>query len=109
MVKTGLHFDNGHFYPEMNTHTYAHLEGCRMYEKLYADNIKLLWYWANRYANACRLQAGVDLEDLVQSGFLAVIEAQKTFEILNQHIMSIVSGAANGGCGGSCSSCSGCH
>ncbi|MBE7020634.1 MAG: YlbF family regulator [Ruminococcaceae bacterium] len=37
------------------------------------------------------------------------VEAQKTFEILNQHIMSIVSGAANGGCGGSCSSCSGCH
>lgn len=37
------------------------------------------------------------------------VEAQKTFEILNQHIMSIVSGAANGGCSGSCSSCSGCH
>lgn len=79
-VKTGLHFDNGHFYPKMNTHTYAHLEGCRMYEKLYADNIKLLWYWANRYANACRLQAGVDLEDLVQSGFLAVVEAYKSFD-----------------------------
>lgn len=51
-----------------------------MYEKLYADNIKLLWYWANRYANACRLQAGVDLEDLVQSGFLAVVEAYKSFD-----------------------------
>ena len=51
-----------------------------MYEKLYAENIKLLWYWANRYANACRLSAGVDLEDLVQCGFLAVIEAYKSFD-----------------------------
>ena len=37
------------------------------------------------------------------------VEAQKDFEILNQQVMSIISGAANGGCGGSCSSCSGCH
>ena len=37
------------------------------------------------------------------------VEAQKNFEILNQQIMSIISGAVNGGCGGSCSSCSGCH
>ncbi|MBE7029184.1 MAG: YlbF family regulator [Clostridia bacterium] len=37
------------------------------------------------------------------------VEAQKDFEILNQQIMNIISGAVNGGCGGSCSSCSGCH
>ena len=37
------------------------------------------------------------------------VEAQKDFEILNQQVMNIISGAANGGCGGSCSSCSGCH
>ena len=38
------------------------------------------------------------------------VEAQRDFEILNQQIMSIISGAVNGGgCGGSCSSCSGCH
>lgn len=37
------------------------------------------------------------------------VEAQKDFEMLNQQIMSIISGAVNGGCSGSCSSCSGCH
>ena len=37
------------------------------------------------------------------------VEAQRDYEMLNQQIMSIISGAANGGCGGSCSSCSGCH
>ena len=37
------------------------------------------------------------------------VEAQKNFEILNQEIMNIISGAVNGGCSGSCSSCSGCH
>lgn len=37
------------------------------------------------------------------------VDAQKEFETLNQQIISIVTGAGNGGCGGSCSSCSGCH
>lgn len=37
------------------------------------------------------------------------VEAQRDFEMLNQQVMSIISGASNGGCGGSCSSCSGCH
>ena len=37
------------------------------------------------------------------------VEAQRDFELLNQQIMSIVSGAGNEGCSGSCSSCSGCH
>ena len=37
------------------------------------------------------------------------VEAQRDFELLNQQIMAIISGAGNEGCSGSCSSCSGCH
>ena len=37
------------------------------------------------------------------------VEAQRDFELLNQQIMTIISGAGNEGCSGSCSSCSGCH
>lgn len=37
------------------------------------------------------------------------VEAQRDFELLNQQIMTIISGAGNDGCSGSCSSCSGCH
>ena len=37
------------------------------------------------------------------------VEAQRDFELLNQQIMTIISGAGNEGCSCSCSSCSGCH
>lgn len=51
-----------------------------MYEKLYAENSALLWYWANRYANACRMRPELDIDDLFQTGFFALIEASESYE-----------------------------
>ena len=51
-----------------------------MYEKLYADNSALLWYWANRYANACRMRGDLDADDLFQSAFFALVEASESFD-----------------------------
>lgn len=50
-----------------------------MYEKLYADNRALLWYWANRYANAVRMRGDIDADDLFQSAFFALVEASESF------------------------------
>lgn len=50
-----------------------------MYEKLYADNRALLWYFANRYANAIQTRGDIDVDDLFQSGFFALVEASESY------------------------------
>lgn len=49
-------------------------------EKLFRDNRGLIWYWVQRYATFCAACAAVDTDDLVQVGFLALIEARRTYD-----------------------------
>lgn len=51
-----------------------------MYEELYRDNVRLLWYLARKYAPACALDRAVDVDDLVQAGFFGLIRAKETFD-----------------------------
>lgn len=50
-----------------------------MYEQLYEDNRRLLYYWVYRYRSACRMRACADADDLIQAGFLGLVQAQKTY------------------------------
>ncbi|MBR2310507.1 MAG: sigma-70 family RNA polymerase sigma factor [Oscillospiraceae bacterium] len=47
-----------------------------MYEKLYEDNKGLLWYWAQRY----KPPPGIDVEDLVQTGFFGLVDAHRSYK-----------------------------
>ena len=49
-------------------------------EKLYCDNRGLLWHWARRYAGLCENRADTDVDDLVQAGFIGLVEAKKTHD-----------------------------
>lgn len=49
-------------------------------DKLYAQNIGILKYWAKRYARSCTSRAYVDSEDLFQAGCIGLIDAAKTFD-----------------------------
>lgn len=51
-----------------------------MFERLYADNHRLIRRIAHRYAYACSQNAAVDLEDLLQAGFLGLVAAARTFD-----------------------------
>ena len=51
-----------------------------MYEALYEANKGLLKVMARQYARACALDRAVSEEDLLQSGFLALVRAQRTFD-----------------------------
>lgn len=47
---------------------------------LLRNNQKLIWYWVRHYARACWGLAVVDVDDLFQSGFLGVVEAQNSYD-----------------------------
>ena len=51
-----------------------------MYEELYAQNKGLLIRLARQYAQACEMDRAVSEEDLVQTGFLALVRAEETFD-----------------------------
>ena len=51
-----------------------------MYEQLYADNHRLIRRIAHRYGYACSRNAAVDADDLLQSGFIGLVQAQATFD-----------------------------
>lgn len=55
-------------------------EVVNVYERLYTENIGLLRMWAHRYAWACELSRCVDVDDLMQSGFLGLVKAAQTFQ-----------------------------
>ena len=49
-----------------------------MDDKLYLENKGLLWRWARHYAPFCN--STVDVDDLVQSGFLGLVRARETYK-----------------------------
>lgn len=51
-----------------------------LYDRLYQENRGLLWYWVNRYSGACCDRPTADVEDLVQEGFFALIEASASYQ-----------------------------
>lgn len=51
-----------------------------MYDDLYIENKGLLWKLAMRYRDACTRDRGVDVEDLVQAGFLGLVKARESFD-----------------------------
>lgn len=50
-----------------------------MYEALYEQNKGLLHTMAQRYADACERDRAVTVEDLMQAGFLGLVEAAETY------------------------------
>ncbi len=50
-----------------------------MYEALYEQNKGLLHAMAQRYADACERDRAVTVEDLMQAGFLGLVEAAETY------------------------------
>lgn len=51
-----------------------------MYEDLYEQNKAMLWANARRFRGYCEKDRAVSVEDLVQSGFIGLVEAAKTFD-----------------------------
>ena len=51
-----------------------------MYEKLLTDNRGLLVWAARRYSGACKNDNAVDVEDLIQAGFMGLVDAQATYD-----------------------------
>ena len=51
-----------------------------MYESLYLQNKGLLIKLARRYARICALDRAVSVEDLVQAGFLALVQAAQSYD-----------------------------
>ena len=51
-----------------------------MYEALYAQNRGLLNRLARQYEGACRLDRAVSVEDLMQAGFFALVQAEQSFD-----------------------------
>lgn len=51
-----------------------------MYEALYAQNRGLLNRLARQYEGACRLDRAVSLEDLIQAGFIGLVQAKMSFD-----------------------------
>lgn len=51
-----------------------------MYEALYAENRGLLVKLARQYEGVCRLDRAVSLDDLIQAGFIALVEAKKHYD-----------------------------
>ena len=51
-----------------------------MRERLCLENTGLLWYWAKRYAPLCRERGDIDADDLVQAGFLGLLEASESWQ-----------------------------
>ena len=49
-----------------------------MYEALYEQNKGLLHTMAQRYAEACERDRAVSVEDLMQAGFLGLVEAARS-------------------------------
>jgi RNA polymerase sigma factor (sigma-70 family) len=50
-----------------------------MYEKLLTDNRGLLVWAARRYSGACQYDNAVDVEDLIQAGFIGLVNAMETY------------------------------
>ena len=55
-------------------------DGGEMYEKLLKDNSGLIVWAAKRYAGACERDSAIDAEDLFQVGFIAIVDASRTFD-----------------------------
>lgn len=51
-----------------------------MYEDLYQENKAMLWATARRYRGYCERDRAVSVEDLVQSGFIGLVEAARTYD-----------------------------
>lgn len=51
-----------------------------MYETLFMDNKGLIWRIARRYEYFCRQSGAVDLDDLLQVGFLGLVQAHATYD-----------------------------
>ena len=49
-------------------------------EKLISENIGLVKYWTKHYAGLCERCGDIDPDDLLQAGFLGVMEAADTFD-----------------------------
>lgn len=51
-----------------------------MYERLYEDNEKLLWFVARRYGFVCERDPAIAQEDLVNAGFFGLLKAAETYD-----------------------------
>ena len=51
-----------------------------MYEDLYAQNKGLIVTMARKYAAACEMDRAVSVEDLIHTGFIAVVDAARTYD-----------------------------
>ena len=51
-----------------------------MYEELYRQNVRLIRKIANRYRSACERDNAVDIDDLLQAGFIGLVCADKTYD-----------------------------
>lgn len=51
-----------------------------MYEELYRQNVRLIRKMANRYRSACERDNAVDIDDLLQAGFIGLVCADKTYD-----------------------------
>lgn len=51
-----------------------------VYDKLYSENMGLLWYWANRYSGFIQDRGDIDADDLIHAGFLGLCEASATYQ-----------------------------
>lgn len=51
-----------------------------VYDKLYSENMGLLWYWAKRYSGFIQDRGDIATEDLIQAGFLGLCEASATYQ-----------------------------
>lgn len=51
-----------------------------MYEELYRQNVRLIRKIANRYRRACERDNAVDVDDLLQVGFIGLVCADKTYD-----------------------------
>ena len=51
-----------------------------MYGELYRQNVRLIRKMANRYRSACERDNAVDIDDLLQVGFIGLVCADKTYD-----------------------------
>lgn len=51
-----------------------------VYDKLYSENMGILWYWAKRYSGFIQDRGDIDADDLMQAGFLGLCEASATYQ-----------------------------
>ena len=51
-----------------------------MYDELYRQNVRLIRKIANRFRRACERDNAVDVDDLMQAGFIGLVRADKTYD-----------------------------